>query len=544
VDYLIEKSSSSTTPDPATMFQAEGSEGGSLMVLKINALAEIFMNAPVELAKPLLNKIKASETYEVNRKAISACHVPDLKESWFYLRGSGVHPTDSEINDGINQVGLVSGVLREVNKLLPYKCETCANVVTNKRTEIPEVMCQGCGIGACTACFPSNEVSWSFLCPPCGTFVDNKKKVPVNHLKAGFIKKHSVKPPTQTKKKAGPQTAEEDVPELDETDEEMQPGQSTPLYQSTQLETSVTVSSGFPDINFTDVTISQGEASGSGVVSGAEVVTEEVSEDSTANTEEEFIVPPKRARADYKKLKKTSSNKEVGPAKLVQSQSSDGESSTTDCRFFMRGACKFGFFGKGKGGQGRCPYRHPKPCRRLMENGAGDGGCLKGKECESAHPRICHQSLTSRTCKNIKDGGRCSSGYHVRGTKAPVTKPLATTTAAEKGTSNKSKKDSPKQPWSAPPQSFQSQERSSAATTCIPNLGDQQLALSSVFGELIRAEVVKLLQNGTLWPQRISQQGGQAVSPPVPPPVLRGLDSTISMGSLGALLSLMGSQHQ
>jgi hypothetical protein len=235
--------------------------------------------------------------------------------------------------------------------------------------------------------------------------------------------------------------------------------------------------------------------------------------------------------------------------KASQTQSSvinDGEPIV--CRYFLRGGCKYGFFGKGKAGQGKCPFLHPKPCRKLMDNGSGEGGCSKGKTCEAAHPKMCHQSLSSRTCSNIKDGARCTGGYHVRGTKVPAPKPLgdntrgsrATPEAAESRGGNKRDTN----PSSASPSPSQDPYRHSATTIGPPLMGEQQLALSAVFSEIIRAEVIKLLQTGTLWPQITSQQGGQVVSPPVSPPVQKGQDSSITMGNLGALLSLLGAQHQ
>jgi hypothetical protein len=72
------------------------------------------------------------------------------------------------------------------------------------------------------------------------------------------------------------------------------------------------------------------------------------------------------------------------------------------------------------------------------------------------------------------------------------------------------------------------------------SLGDQQAAMSAVFSEIIRAKVVKLLQTGNLWPQPTSQSCG----PVVPPVAPRGQDSITTMGNLGALLSLLGAQHQ
>lgn len=137
------------------MSKPEGSEG-DLIGLKITALAEVFRDAPNERIKKLLGKTKASESFVVNTKAINTASVGDLKETLTFLRGNGEFPTDSEINEGLVQAGLVRFVLLEVNKLLPYKCGSCTKAVMNNRLENPEVRCRGCGIGACHDCFTSS----------------------------------------------------------------------------------------------------------------------------------------------------------------------------------------------------------------------------------------------------------------------------------------------------------------------------------------------------------------------------------------------------
>jgi hypothetical protein len=195
-----------------------------------------------------------------------------------------------------------------------------------------------------------------------------------------------------------------------------------------------------------------------------------------------------------------------------------------------------------KGSQGK----HPKPCRKLMDNGCGQGGCSKGKSCVDVHPKMCSQSIQSRFCSNIKDGARCTAGYHVRGTKYTVSKPLGDN---NKSISNVSKYEAPSQ---RVPRGGQkkvddaSYNLPSKATSPISNGksdGDQHAALDSVFHEIVRAEVVKLLQTGTLWPQPVSQSCG----PVVPAPVQRGQGPITTMGNLGnlgALLSLLGAQQQ
>ena len=59
----------------------------------------------------------------------------------------------------------------------------------------------------------------------------------------------------------------------------------------------------------------------------------------------------------------------------------------------MMGSFKYGFFGKGRGNTGKCPFKHHKACEVLMENGKGIWGCKADKTLKYAHPRMCHARI-------------------------------------------------------------------------------------------------------------------------------------------------------
>jgi hypothetical protein len=289
-------------------------------------------------------------------------------------------------------------------------------------------------------------------------------------------------------------------------------------------------------LDLSRIQTTQGSAS-SQTAAGPGDGSKEVSED----LGDDFIQPPKRVKAALLKKKQSNSKKET-----MNPSTEDSEASP--CRFFLKGCCKFGFYGKGKPNQGKCPFNHPKSCKKFMDNGTGQGGCSKGKSCSTVHPKMCHQSLATRTCSNIKDGARCTAGYHVRGTKFASSKPLGENNTtrgkpnpevpSHKGPKGGNRRDNTSSPVSSTP-SF-STVLSAKPLNNVMSLGDQQASMSSVFSEIIRAEVVKLLQTGILWPQQINQSCGPAI-PPVTP---RGRDTTTTMGNLGALLSILGAQQQ
>jgi hypothetical protein len=441
-----------------------------------------------------------------------------------------------------------------VANLLPYRCSLCVSLVNNQRLEEPSVTCRGCGVGACSRCFSKAELGWSFMCPPCGSAYDKTRQIPNQLLKSRSRKKSAVSQLSNAREITSTDVSEEvlleDVDDTNESNDDLSMtirdsqeslplGQGSPPLQSTQAEDSAGSVRGFPDFSL-DLTSIQGSQERVAIQTPA--VSDVGTADVAVDTSEGFIEPPKRVKAGLRKQKQAT--KTQGESSI---STEDPDSPT--CRFFMKGNCRYGFFGKGKSGQGKCPNKHPKTCRKLMDNGCGQGGCSKGKTCEDVHPKMCIQSIQSRFCSNIKDGARCPSGYHVRGTKYSVTKPLGDNNSIN----NVSKSEVPGQRG---PRGGQKKDKVScslsAASSYLPakstnpisngkSEGDQQAALNSVFSEIVRAEVVKLLQTGTLWPQPVSQSCG----PVVPVPVQRGQGPITTMGNLGALLSLLGAQqHQ
>ena len=56
-------------------------------------------------------------------------------------------------------------------------------------------------------------------------------------------------------------------------------------------------------------------------------------------------------------------------------------------------------------------------CRKFINNGRHNGGCRE-KECENYHPKICNSSYKNRTCSSE---GKCTDGFHLKGTKFVTT---------------------------------------------------------------------------------------------------------------------------
>ena len=77
------------------------------------------------------------------------------------------------------------------------------------------------------------------------------------------------------------------------------------------------------------------------------------------------------------------------------------------CRYYRRGNCRHGPLGKD------CKYRHPKPCRKLLNHGIkGENGCRLGGRCTMFHPRMCNNSIRKGEC--LVESCRY---MHIKGTK-------------------------------------------------------------------------------------------------------------------------------
>jgi hypothetical protein len=430
--------------------------------------------------------------------------------------------------------------------------------------ETPRVTCRGCGMGACSTCLPLPIEGWSFLCSPCGSVVDACCDTPAHLLKAKARKKALA----VSQDSNPPETVQDPSLVLDQTstltqDLTLPGGQLTPAQSTQTSSQDKPIHAVNVGLDWTFVSQPQGdltpEAGDQGEVLDPPAPSQE---DSSENAQGEvlepgFVDPPARTRANAKKDKRKASSQALEPSQ---------GSPQASCKYFLKGNCKFGFFGKGKDGQGRCSFTHPKVCAKLMDHGTGPGGC-QSESCKFVHPRMCRSSLSHRTCSNLKGGARCTAGYHVRGTKASASqdiglsqgqagpsrpaKPTRVSPSQDSGLSQgragplrpakptkpRARAEDPNVGAERPHPLPQTPQGGPPA----PNLpqGGQQSALTAFFGELVRAEVYKLMVGtGQQWPQS-PNPGAGLVAPKRTP--LSGAPVT-TLETLGTLLSLLGGQ--
>jgi hypothetical protein len=101
-------------------------------------------------------------------------------------------------------------------------------------------------------------------------------------------------------------------------------------------------------------------------------------------------------------------------SKAIDSAKESAKAASKDkdnhCRFFLRGACKFGSRGA------ECNFLHPKICHKWMKEGTA--GCDAGSDCEYLHPRMCSSSLKGVQC--VKDKCHHNHIKKLRTKKAPT----------------------------------------------------------------------------------------------------------------------------
>jgi hypothetical protein len=341
----------------------------------IESFAKLITDANSDAVKETLLTIKMRADFDSNSSALKVARREALEETLAYLTGSAGN-WDQERR--LNKEGLVLAVQMEVSRRLPFKCESCEEVVTNDHATKPHNKCGMCGIGACPKCFSEDACGVlnqgkCFVCPPCGIRMKNTMAMPDSMLLASKIKVTQSQSQKTKSTKKKPDAVVVDVEILNESSEDS---------DSESDEDDTTERSETP----------------------AEEEKEPVQED-------DFIVHHNKKQT---KLLKKAAKPVVEPT-LSQTQSQ----AQTQCFFHLNGGCRHGISGKKPVGDVlTCPREHSQICHKYLNNGAGHGGCIEGKKCPKKHPRMCKESLENRQCTTQKVGeNRCRGGYHLRSTK-------------------------------------------------------------------------------------------------------------------------------
>jgi hypothetical protein len=427
------------------------------------AVASLALSPKEQSVKSVLLKVKAQATYEENVKALGTCDAKSLSDTLDFLDKSAATGKISLLKDG-----KIFLVLRNIVRMMPYKCGVCTQTVKN--ADSPAVCCKGCGTGACSNCFDEPPAAgFIFLCPPCSGVLDARFKLP------DAFRSRS--------KKKGLSISQE--PSQDQEQSQSQSQTLSQILASPTLEET-------PD---------ESESVLEDEVAEVEEISPVVSGDDVAEDGDKvFSEPSGRLRKKAKAAAKADAKSDV-------------------CKHFLQGNCKHGFFGRvPKDGKDKCPFDHPKTCKKLLDNGTGVGGCSKGKKCLLAHPRMCASSVATRTCIKLSGGGRCFQGYHVRGTKASLIAKPALEVAAAAAVAV---------PTASQPQHPLIQQQSDVGST-----------IRSVFGETIREIFLEMIRDTRAhppWRQEVAQVVPAAQLPPVTskPQQQEGLQLLLSLLGTG-----------
>jgi hypothetical protein len=407
------------------------------------ALARLITECNDKAVKETLIKVKVLNSFEVNCSGLKQSDRNTLEATIEYLAANNVTYDPSNLN----KEGLVFAILTEISKRLPYRCESCSEVVTNDNDVNLVAKCKVCKIGACKSCHDGSQQI--YICPPCEVIVMEIKEMPISMLKA----KAKPKITSQVPKEPVLQVVTDDDTEDEENDPD--PDAIEVVVDSTPAESNP----GSPR--------ALGGGNPPSQPPGGPGRTPNVEMDPEAG----FSIQNRRER------KKAARN---------ASQITPSTNQSSKCFFHTHGGCRHGLMGKTPVlGVKECSRIHDPICKKFLNNGSAHGGCKSGDSCQSIHPRMCRESIKSRQCTRQKDDKRCPLGYHVRGTK------LVDVITTDKRSSNNLKAVLNKVS-NVPAPVAQSQDPSTghATTTTSPNLE----SLTSFLEVMIRTTLERLLR--------------------------------------------------
>jgi hypothetical protein len=388
---LIRKSPSAKL-DPLGKPSFIDGRGVKLEDLKIS-LARIVLAPRESTSKAVLSKLKVTSSYDENIAALMTFDKPVLGAVFDHLAGDNAKDRDSLVKEGV-----AYRIISMIANMLPYKCNGCEHEVKNENEGLPvtrSVTCASCGAGACLTCCPAAiNPGWMNICSPCAEQVITRYKMPPFLMLSSARKEEEVR--TNQANPAVSQSVDDDSSEASGSTSSLPLGQGV-----SDTATVIETDSAEEDVDTIVV---------------AEVILIEESGSSDDQETDQFVLPSAVVRNKAKEAKKK--------AQKEKKVLSADDKAKEVCKHFLSNSCRHGFFGKTpKGTKEKCDFNHPTTCKKYMDDGIGTGGCIKGNKCTKLHPKMCGQSLKTRTCANLQSGGRCKAGYHVRGTKAAPAQP-------------------------------------------------------------------------------------------------------------------------
>jgi hypothetical protein len=423
----------------------------------IAALAKLITECRDKAVKETLIKVKVLNTFEGNCSALKTADRNTLEETIKYLAANNV-TFDSNT---LNKEGLVLAILMEISRRLPYRCESCREVVTNDHVVTLVSKCKVCRIGACKSCHDGSQM---YICPPCDVIVNDIKALPISMFKA------KARPRGQS------QVAQDHI-------------------------TQVIIGDDSDDEEEEELALGQGKVSQVPATEEVVIADQIEPEKEKEKTGEKETTPETTPESGFSIQNRKERKRVAKNASQSQSQGQNQSQKKNNCFFHTHGGCRHGLMGKTPAlGVSECSRIHEPICKKFLNNGTGYGGCKNGDSCTDLHPRMCRESMKTRQCTKQKDEKRCPLGYHLRGTKMVEN-------IVDKKKSNVSPKVIPKKATKVP---FVPEDKTSDPNQG-PNIASHSLdSLTSFLEVMIRSTLEKLLRPPPAAPPN--------------PPVHKGLD--------------------
>ena len=112
-------------------------------------LAEVCTDALDSAVRVILSKIDVNVSHDVNAKILSPYHVPQLLRTYNHL----LNIDENFSKHQLLKSGFIVNILKELHKLLLYKCNYCGDICKNDCGVSSPVSCSICGTGAHSECY-------------------------------------------------------------------------------------------------------------------------------------------------------------------------------------------------------------------------------------------------------------------------------------------------------------------------------------------------------------------------------------------------------
>ena len=200
VETLIRSTGSSQQAVPQLVSTSRGTDTKSQQL----AWASIFTGCNITDVKEVLLVFTVSDSPVQNVTALEQFSKEKLCKALNFL----IADDESRLavaHKHLTKKGVATAIVKEVHRLLPYKCTGCNDLVQQDRLKKSDIRCLACGLDACNTCsskvqraseWPNSQSYSPFICPCCISNVKEfnsiaQSDIHVTHLAKSLALSHA-----------------------------------------------------------------------------------------------------------------------------------------------------------------------------------------------------------------------------------------------------------------------------------------------------------------------------------------------------------------